>query len=237
MRSLFVCLLLGSLAAFAEQFPSYPFVNVTGFATKEVVPEEATVTFRIKTYDSQADRSYAMQADVASTVVTFAANLALPVEAIVAQAVEKRAVRKEDEKGNDLEIIGYEATRVVRIKMRSLDRFKELIEFLYRQSNIEDISVEFATKDEEAVMQALTDEACRKAQVSAERLAKGFGRKLGAVRAISETNFSELSGPFANGRGGYAVASAFGHQEKKDFSVIPATIPFRKIVYAIYTLE
>jgi len=231
-------MLLAPLLATASPLPDFPFVYVYGIANRGVAPDKATITFRVKSYDAQAERAHKMQSEIADAIITFATKLSVPTDDIIAQAIEKTAVRREDDKGKELEIIGYEAVRSVRIQLRELARFPELIEFLYRQPNVEAISVAFGSKDESAILQGLTDEACRSARANAERLSKGFERKLGSVRAISESGFSGMGDAFGlHGGSSYSLNASAGLSPRRDFRVIPATIPFSKGVYAIFAIE
>lgn len=236
MRALLAFFLISSVVATASPLPEYPFVQVNGSAERKVAPDKATITFRVKVYETEAERAYRKQADVADTVLGHAAKLGLPVEAAVAEAIEKAAVRREDDNGKEFEIIGYETNRKVRINVDDLEKFPPLIEFLYAQSNIEDIAATFGSKQETTIRQELTSEACQLATASAERLAKGFGRRLGTVRAVSEQ-------PIAGIRDMLGFAGerfAFGADVRlsgRDFRVIPATIDFQKTVYAVFAIE
>lgn len=236
MRTLLVALLLAPLVAAASSLPDFPFVYVYGLANREVVPDKAAITFRVKSYNVEAEPAYRKQAEVADAIITAASKLGVSSDDIVAQAIEKTAVRREDDKGKEMEIIGYDAARSVRIQLKDLARFPELIDFLYARPNVEDITVAFGSKDEGSIMQGLTDDACRAAKTNAERLSKGFGKKLGSVRAISESGFSGIAGAFGfpGESGGYGAA---GLGPKRDFRVIPSTISFGKGVYAIFAIE
>jgi len=234
---LFISLLLAPLSTTASPLPEYPFVYVNGTANLEVVPDKGLITFRVKTYHSEATVAYGKQAEVADAFLAFAGKLGVPIEDIVAQAIEKSTVRKEDDKGKELEIIGYELVRSVQIELKDLARFSKLIDFLYGLPNVEGLHVTFGCKDENMIMQGLTDDACRTARTNAERLCQGFGKKIGAVRAISETGFSNIGSPFGF-RGepdGYGASSGLGG--RREFPVIPATISFRKWVFAIFAIE
>jgi uncharacterized protein len=237
MRSLIAASILTPLALAASPLPDYPFVYVYGVATHEVAPDKATLSFRVKSYDSEAERAYKQQSEVADAVVSFAEKLGVADSDIVAQAIEKSVVRREDDKGKEFEIVGYEAVRAVTIQFRELARFPELIEFLYRQPNVEGVSVVFGSKDESAILQKLTDKASRAARDNAEQLSKSFDRKLGAVRAISENGFAGLGSAFGFPGESYYGAGAGSAASKRDFRVIPATVSFRKVVYAIFAIN
>jgi len=237
MHRLLLALILVPLLAAASPLPDFPFVYIYGIASRDVAPDKATITFRVKSYDTQADRAYRKQSEIADALLAFTAKLGLPNEDIVAQPIEKDAVRREDEKGKELEIIGYDCVRSVRIQLKDLGRFPPLIEFLYSQSNVEGISVAFESKDEAIILRDLTSDACDAARDNAARLAKGFQRKLGNIRAISESGFSGIGGAFGfrgESEAGYMASSALS---KRDFRIIPSTISFHKGVYAIFAIE
>lgn len=240
MRILIVAIALAvfSTVGNASPLPDYPFVYVLGEAKREVAPDKANITFQIKSHHAQAEEAYKKQADVADVVISFAGKLGVAADNIVGGAIEKSAVRKEDERGRDLEIIGYDASRSVTIELKELSKFPELIEFLYTQQNVENIHVNFGSKDMESILQGLTAEAARSAKANAQRLSAGFEQKLGKVRAISESGFSGLSSPFGfRGDSNLYTGASAGGRGKRDFRAIPATISFRKSVYAIFALE
>lgn len=235
MRLLLFALLCVPAIAGASSLPDYPFVYVYGIADKEVAPDRAVLEFDLKVYDQQADRAYQRQTESVNAILAHADKLGLVAKDIVAQAIEKMAVRREDDQGKEYEIIGYELRRHVRIVVNDLQLFPALIEFLHVQANVESVSASFSRHDEESVLQELITDACRVAQENAARLAKGFSRELGSVRAVSETGFSGVGSAFGfPGDVGYGSASAMS---KRDFRVIPATISYRRGVFAIFALK
>lgn len=235
MRLLLYAVLLIPFIAHASSLPDYPFVYVYGVADKEVAPDRAILEFDLKIYDQQADRAYQQQAGKADAILAHADKLGIASKDIVAQAIEKTAVRREDDQGKEYEIVGYELRRHVKIIVNDLTLFPALIEFLHTQANVESVSASFSRHDEESLFQELITDACRVAQQNAERLAKGFARELGSVRAVSETGFSGVGSAFGfPGDIGYGSASAM---TKRDFRVIPATISYRRGVFAIFALK
>jgi uncharacterized protein len=232
---------LFSALAIASPLPDYPFVYANGTATRGVAPDKASITFSIKTYDPQADKAFTQQSEVAAKVLDFASKLGLSNDAIVAKAIEKRAVRKQDDHGNDLEILGYETTRSVTADVSELGLFPKLIEFLYSQPNVESITATFGRKDEATIRQALVEDACHDARERAERMAKGFGKKLGAIRAISEFGVANVRN-FLTGGESYSamyadLQSPGQNRIVRDFRVIPATVTFNAGIYALFTIE
>ena len=106
-----------------------------------------------------------------------------------------------------------------------------------RATHIESLSVTFGCKDAGAILQSLTDDACKAANENAERLSGGFRKKLAGVRAISENGFSGIGTAF-----GFTgeVNQSYGtmlSRENRDFRVIPSTISFQKGIYAIFAIE
>jgi uncharacterized protein len=236
MRHSSLSLLLIPFAVVASPLPDFPFVSVQGTARREIAPDKVTITFHIVSFDSSAEEAYRRQGDVADKVITFCEKLGIPTGAIVAQAIDKSATRREDEKGKEFEILGYKTDRNVKIELSDLLEYQKLAEFLYAQSNVEDIVAEFGRKDEVALRQSLTDDACKMAMEDAERLSKGFHKKIKVVRAISGRGFADLGSPFGLSEdvGSYKAGS---HQKNRDFEAIPSTITLQQRVYAIFEIE
>lgn len=223
----------------ASPVPDYPFIYVHGRAEKTVAPNKAQISFQITSFSINASDAYREQSESADKVLTFAQQLGIPENAITARPIQKRAVRKDDEKGKQLEIIGYEAERAVTIEVTNLNLFTKLIDYLYEQLRTERISASFGRTDESAILKGLTESACTNARQSAERLSAGFGKKLKGVRAISEDEFSEISEPFFSGgrRPARITKIPGGSPEILDFPVVPSTISFEKMVYAIFEIK
>jgi uncharacterized protein YggE len=233
MRASLLALLLTAVIAVASPLPDYPFVYVQGQAVREVPPDKATISFNLKVFEPQAERAFQQQAASAEVVLAQVQKLGLPMDVVVAHPINKTAVHRQDDDGNDLEIIGYTLERAIQVNLDDLAPFSPLIEFLHTQPFITGISTEFSSRAEAMIMQELTTDACRMAQQNAERLSEGFKRKLGGVRAISENSFTGLGNQFGlPGELGYGAGGAM----KRDFRVVPATITFHKFVYAIFAL-
>jgi hypothetical protein len=237
ISSLIAWLCLSSWLAVASPLPEFPFVYVRGEAARSLAPDKALITFDITSYHTNAADAYRQQAESADQALAFTQQLGVPADAITAQAIEKRSVRREDEKDNELEIIGYETERTVKIEVSDLALFPKLIEFLYTQPRIEEISVVFGRKDETAILKGLTEDACANAKENAERLTTGFQKRVKRVRAISESGFSGLGQPFGLYEDGSGFAAYRMTSERQDFRVIPSTISFRKTVYAIFEIK
>jgi len=237
MRNLIVALLLAPLGVIASDLPQFPFVYVSGKAAREVPPDTASIRFRLKTYHADVEKALLLQSSAADALLSYAAKLALKAETITAEPVEKSLVRKRTERDESAEILGYNTARTVRIELRELKRFTELMEFLYRQPHLEDLSVTFGSTEEAGILRDLTIAACSDAKTKAEYLSAGFQRKLGNVRAVSESGVSSLGGIVLREADQSAEARYRGLTMVRDFRVIPSTIAFHKQVFAVFALE
>jgi uncharacterized protein len=238
MRTSLLALLLFPLCVAASQLPDFPFVYVFGSAHRDIAPDSATISFRIKTYAEAAAPAYQKQSELAGAVLTVTEKLGIPPQDVSAESIEKSAVRRRDDRGTSYDIVGYEATRSVDIRVNDLKRFPDLIEFLYGSSNIEGIRAYFWRKDGSAILQELTNEAATAAREKGERLCRSFQRKLGVAFAISEEGYSGIGRPFGLGDSGsttqYSPDFVSG---SRDFRVIPATIALTSSVYAIFKTD
>src|SRR5262245_54957310 len=114
----YVCLLTRLVAQ--SSLPDFPFVYVVGEATHAVAPDRAKITFNIKTYHTNAAEALKQQGESADKTLSFTKQLGITSNAITAEAVRKHVVRRTDEKGKELEIIGYETVRSVTIEVAEL---------------------------------------------------------------------------------------------------------------------
>ncbi len=196
--------------------------------------------YRIKSYDVNAATAFQKQSEAASVILAYAQKAGFPPADISAEAIEKSIVRRKDDNGAEREIIGYETDRSVTVQVTELKRFPEFVEYLYTLPYVGGVDSSFWSKDAETVLQDLTSEACKSASDKAERLCKGFQKKLGAPYAISENGFDELGRPFGLGdsrSARYGANASLMAGEARDFRVIPATISFSSDVYVIFKVE
>lgn len=248
MKSPIAWLLLAAVApAWGGELPAYPFINVTGHALKAVSPDLARINFTVKVRDANAE---AAARAVAERVEAALAQLA--AAGVAAADIDAHEVAKEVVFDRESGVSGgtrrgpprYEVSRSFSVLLRKVASWPDLGTKLLEMPNVEGLGAQFDRTDRPALEAELVGAAAHDAQQRAERMAAGFGQHLGAVQAISQDPFEEISARFlrADMRYAYETERMFKLSAGRNDSpasqvLVPATIPLAASVNALYRLE
>ena len=176
-------------AAHASNLPEYPFIHAAGEGYLMVVPDMGEIDFDISAYDP----------DPAAAVAVVQARAA-EVHALLAgegASADVRDMRKEMRKSANPDPAAapdYDIRSAVHIVVRDLGKWRPIMQALLEMKNIDHMSTTFSKTDRLKVEQELTAVAVKDAQRRAENMAAGFGKKLGAVAAVSSGQLRNLTG-------------------------------------------
>jgi len=176
-------------AAHASNLPEYPFIHAAGEGYLMVVPDMGEIDFDISAYDP----------DPAAAVALVQARAA-EVHALLAgegASADVRDMRKEMRKSANPDPAAapdYDIRSAVHIVVRDLGKWRPIMQALLEMKNIDHMSTTFSKTDRLKVEQELTAVAVKDAQRRAENMAAGFGKKLGAVAAVSSGQLRNLTG-------------------------------------------
>ncbi|NGZ83945.1 SIMPL domain-containing protein [Duganella aceris] len=210
-------------AVHASSLPDYPFVHAGGEGFLMVAPDMGEIDFDLSAFDP----------DPAAAVATVQARAA-EVRALLAEqggegehgaSAEVRDVRKEMRKSANPDPAAapeYDIRSSVHIVVRDLGRWRAIMSALLAMANVDHLSTTFGRTDRLKVEQELTAVAVKDAQRRAENMAAGFGRKLGAVAAVSSGQLRNLTGAVGLMPGDFyrARAGVTPPQPDKDFLTI-----------------
>jgi uncharacterized protein YggE len=252
MRVAFAWLLLAVVApAWGTDLPPFPFINVSGHAVKAVTPDLAKVTLTVKARDPSAEVAARTAGDRAQQVLDLLAGAGIAPADIDAHEISKDVIFDRDSGFSSGGIRRgpprYEVSRSFSVLLRRIAAWPELGPKLLEMPNVEDVGAQFDRTDREALEAELVVAAAHDAQQRAERIAAGFGQHLGAVQAVSQDPFEEISTRFLRADMRYA-ASAYAGSPVAEVMVtgarvtgaqvlVPATIELAQSVNAIYRLE
>lgn len=247
MRTVFAWLLLALVApVWGGDLPTYPFINVTGHAQKAVTPDLARISFSVKARDASAEVAARTVAERAQQVLDLLSGATIASADIDAHAISKEVVF---ERESGLSSAGarrgpphYAVSRTFSVVLRNLASWPELGSKLLEMANVEDLAAQFDRTDRAALEAELVTAAAHDAQQRAERLASGFGQRLGAAQAISQEPFEEISGRLLRPDMGYAYEGLMGGAPKLVRGeaaqvLVPTTIWLGTSVNALYRLE
>jgi uncharacterized protein len=243
MNKIILIFTIIAACAHGSALPDYPFVYVTGVATKEIAPDVADLDFGIETKNKDSEVAYSMQSSVAKKIIEFANSLGISGDDIIARPTQKSFLALINERLRASEGITepkepeYELSRTVTIHIKDLSVYAKLIELLYKQQYVVHIKSSFNRSDSVKIEESLIKDACSAALKKADALADGFSKKVKAVKAISEDGFSGMESTFglpANSDRAYPSGLS---SESADFRIIPLTIKFRRHIYAICEIQ
>jgi uncharacterized protein YggE len=240
--------LAGATTAWGTDLPEFPFINVTGFATRAVAPDLARVSFNVKARDISADSAASTVAARTQEVLDLlTANGVAPAD-IDAHEVGKAAVFERDSGESPVKtpraaLLRYEVTRSFSVTIRKLAAWPAIGTKLLGMQNIEDLDAHFDRTDRKALEAELLTAAAHDAQHRAELIAAGFGQRLGAVQAVSQDPFGQISDRLLRADMHYqdlegrSLRAGFDRPPSATQALVPATIPLATVVNAIYRLE
>jgi len=181
-KSLVLAVALLPFAAQASNLPDYPFIHTSGEGFTMIVPDMGEIDFDLSVFNADPEAATALLAQRAAQV-----------QALMAEGESSATVRDARKEMRAAEA-DYALRSSVHIVVRDLGRWRPLMQALLALPNVDHLSTTFARKDREQVERELVASAVRDAQRRAESMAAGFGKKVGAVSAVSSGQLRNLTG-------------------------------------------
>lgn len=225
----------------AAGLPDFPFVPVSGTASREVAPDEATIRFEVFHYADKSEDAVRIVQQTLKKLTDELIALGVSKKDFTADDLEKSLVRQRGEQYQALKVLGYDISRSVRLELKNIGKFSEVIQKVMIADYVKSVRSHFGLSTEGELENELILEACEKAKSKGELLAKGVGGTLGDVYAVSSSDFEILPVHFGLGRpvsfGENIESSAIvsGSAEGRSVPVFaPKTIEFRASVEILY---
>ena len=241
-RVLIAILAATSAVAVSSPLPEYPFVFATGTARRDLPPDTAKVEFTV------AARNKGAAAAAGSVDSTFEVALKICAAADIrksdvdASTVNKTARSHWDSAKDQSVPDGYEVSRHIKVTVRDLTRFPQMVRELLKLSGAESFSSEFERSDKIAIQEELFTLAAKDAREQAGKMAASFDRKLGPAHAIARVPFDTLPSGFGFSDGG-SVGGALmeivvtGSSRTSDIMLVPSKITLSESVNVVYELQ
>ena len=238
-KIIFTILLLASFTVlYAETTPSFPFVQVQGYASKEVKPDTVLIKFEIEVFQKKSGPALDLISNRSGELIELLKLFALNTEKLESSEIEKRTLRKEDRNYRETDILGYEMSQSFSFKLDSLEKYTELTNSLLSLDNIVSINSTFNIQNREEVDADLVREAVIAAKKKASNLASGAGVHIDSVYAINQgRNFNSLSVASYSHRGGVEEVVVTGSRRRNFNLFIPKTIKLDESVNIIYKIN
>jgi len=234
---LLAALVLAPLAAGAQGLPTYPFIHVNGTGYVEAMPDMGGIDFEITASD--ADPALAL-----ATVEARIAEIRAIMEAngVAAEDLEIRDVRrdiKRSDGGAPLAGPIHEMRCGVKIKIRNLGKWRDVLGPLLAKPNLDGFMTGFDTTERVKVEMDLVADAIKMARRKGAGMAAGIGRKLGPVTAMSTGELKNLSRamnllPVENG---YRASANRNEKNARDELLTITTLKMVQLVDMIFRIQ
>jgi uncharacterized protein YggE len=185
---LFVCLPMPVLAG---DLPAYPFIHATGTAYSFIMPDLGEIDFDVSVYDPVPEVATAL---VQTRITEIKALLLEQGLAEAAAGIEVRDVRKEIRKGAEQDPANpqYLIKASVHINVADLSKWPAVMRPLLAMPNLDAFATTFGATQRVRLEEELVGEAVKDAQRKADAMARGFGKRAGAVAGISSDQLKNL---------------------------------------------
>lgn len=184
----FACL---PICALAGDLPAYPFIHATGTAYSFVTPDLGEIGFDVSVFDPSPEAATAL---VQTRIAEIKALLAEQGLAEAAAGIEVRDVRKEIRKGAEQDPANpqYLIKASVHVNVADLSKWPAVMRPLLAMPNLDAFAVTFGATQRIRIEEELMAEAVMDAQRKADSMARGFGKRVGAVAGISSDQLKNL---------------------------------------------
>ena len=184
----FACL---PVSALASGLPSYPFIHATGTAFSFVLPDLGEIDFDVSVFDPSPEAATLLAQTRITEVKALLVEQGLPE---AAAGIEVRDVRKEIRKGAEQDPANpqYLIKASVHINVADLSKWPAVMRPLLAMPNLDAFAVTFGATERIRLEEELMGEAVKDAQRKADAMARGFGKRVGAVAGISSDQLKNL---------------------------------------------
>jgi len=189
---LIALLVPGAVAQEAAPEPlPYGRLSVEGVATRNVVPDQATIDFGVRQEAASAQAAFDSAQFVLSTVVTALKANDVPEEAMRTTGLTLRPVYRYDE--NEPKLVGYVAEGSIRVETKDLRSLATLIDAAVAAGANRIESLRYGFSGEEALREELLTEAASRARAKAERIAAALGQVVKSVARVQESTIRPMT--------------------------------------------
>jgi uncharacterized protein YggE len=183
-------LALASLqGAVAAELPSYPFIHARGTGFMYVGPDMGEIDFDVSAYDAQAEKAVAVIQERVLEIRALLAEQGVPDTDVDVRDM-RRQIRKASASATEPE---YDIKCSIHIVVRDLGKWRDIMMPLLKKQNLDAFAATFGLKDRAKVEAELMGQAVQEATAKADAMAKGFGKRVGAVAGVSSDEIKNLT--------------------------------------------
>lgn len=230
-----LCCLI-SVGAIAADLPNFPFVVANGSAEKKVKPDMATIHLSILAFEKESDQALKVVNLTSTQVTEILTKFGVKKEQIEATDITKNTTRKHDPEFNSMEILGYEVSRSMTIKLNDIAQYSDIMANLIATNNVSGVRADFDVSNRKAVEADLTAMAGADAREKATAMANGLGTKIQSVYAISQVSgFDNFVADFGAGS-----VRSMAYKAERAYETImfaPETITLEQTINVMFRIK
>jgi len=166
-------------------------VHTTGIAYARVTPDIGEINFDVHVSDADTEKALTVATARMAEIKSLAAQQGVQEEDIIIRDLKKE-MKKDAAGANAAEPI-YQLSYSVVLKIRDLKNWQVIMSQLLKLCNIDKVEASFDSTIRDKIELDLSIEAVKDAQRKASGLVGSFGKRLGAVTAMSEGKLKNLS--------------------------------------------
>lgn len=230
---------LMSFSAMAADLPSFPFVVANGVAEKKVAPDIATIHLSILAFEKESELALKATNDTTTKVTQILAEYGVGDDKIEATDIRKNTIRKRDSEYNALNILGYEVSRSLTIRLDNLTQYSDIMGNIIGTNNVSGVRAEFDVSNRKALEAELVAIAGADAKEKANAMAKGLGTTVRSVYAISQSSsFNNFIADFgATSMQSMVLSRAAGGGSYETLMFAPETITLEKTLNVMFRIK
>jgi uncharacterized protein YggE len=230
----FLCVLLFSVAAYAQDRPTLPANSISAGADGkfEAAPDTAVIDFNISVQEENSRTAYDRASQQAEQVRgILRAN---SIEPKTAQISSFSLQPVYDYKTPKRKLMGYRVSASVSVKLKDFAKLPPILQAL-ADANVSDTqSLSYVLEEMDNAKSRAVDDAYRKARQSADAVAKASGRTLGELNYASVDTFENM--PVARPMGAQFKTMAMAAPAPTE-EFTPQTVTITAHVNALFNLK
>ena len=233
---------LMSFSAMAADLPSFPFVVANGVAEKKVAPDIATIHLSILAFEKESELALKATNDTTTKVTQILAEYGVGNDKIEATDIRKNTIRKRDSEYNALNILGYEVSRSLTIRLDNLTQYSDIMGNIIGTNNVSGVRAEFDVSNRKALEAELVQSVSILQDILKEKanaMAKGLGTTVRSVYAISQSSsFNNFIADFgATSMQSMVLSRAAGGGSYETLMFAPETITLEKTLNVMFRIK
>ncbi len=236
-RGILACaLVLMTGSAGAQAISGSPFIAVHGQARQEVVPDLFPLEVTLSETSADAAGTQARIEALAGRVLAIADRMKVGNSDLTVANLTISPDYDYDDETNKQVFLGNTYTREIEVRFHALDQLRDFVSALPEDKALRIETRKFETTRAAEIRRGLLQKAIADAQVTAEALAAGVGRRLGPVHTISNQRLN-IGYSDATQLGAVSVSGAVALMAPGVVAMREGRITLDQDVYIIYALE